>query len=46
MNFENNKLMPIDILIERAKKITSAEQSLKKFSQPKKERKKFDSLVE
>jgi hypothetical protein len=46
VNFEDDKLVPINILIKRAKKIASAEQSLKKFSQPKKKREKFDGLIE
>jgi hypothetical protein len=32
VNFENDKLVFIDIFIKRVKKIVSAEQSLKKFS--------------
>jgi hypothetical protein len=46
VDFEDDKSVPIDVLVERAKKVASAEQSLRKFSQPKEERGKFDGLIE
>jgi hypothetical protein len=46
VDFEDDKLVLIDVLVERAKKVVFVEQSLRKFSQSKEERGKFDGLIE